>query len=256
LSLDECYLDVSNDKKNIGIATKIGTEIKERIKKELKLTASVGVAPNKLLAKISSDINKPDGIFVVKPNQVDEFMENLDVKKIWGVGKVTLKKLNDMGIKTCGDLQKFSEVELLRNFGSFGESLYYYSRGIDESKVISEWETKSISSERTFAKDTNDLAEIKEILRKEIISVSEGLRKNNFLGKTIILKIKFSDFKSITRSSTLEYYTDFTEEIYDVCLKMLSKIDLTNKKIRLVGGGISNLKDRAEFENNLFENGN
>jgi DNA polymerase-4 len=252
LSLDECYLDVTSDKKGIGVATKIGFEIKERIKSELKLTASVGVAPNKLLAKISSDINKPDGIFVIKPSQVDSFMKTLDVKRIWGVGKVTLKKLHGLGVKTCEDLQKFSEVDLIKHFGKFGEALYYYARGIDESKVISEWETKSVSAERTFSTDTNDTGYIKEVLREEISNVTERLCKSALVGKTITLKVKFSDFKQITRSFSLPYHTNYTEEVYEICVNLLSKIDLSKRKIRLIGAGVSNLSEKSETEKSLF----
>jgi DNA polymerase IV len=252
VSLDECYLDVTLDKKGIGVATNIGLEIKNRIKEELNLTASVGVAPNKLLAKIASDINKPDGIYVVKPSQIEEFMKNLPVKKIWGVGKVTAKKLSEMDVKTCFDLQKYSEIELIKHFGKFGETLFYYARGIDESPVISEWETKSISSERTFSKDTNDISYIKEVLREEISIISEQLNKKNLVGKTITLKVKFSDFKSITRSKTLNDFTNYTEEIFDICLGLLLKIDLSTKKIRLIGGSISGLHDKKDVNTNLF----
>jgi DNA polymerase IV len=253
ISLDECYLDVTIDKKNIGIATEIGFTLKEKIKNELSITASVGVAPNKLLAKIASDINKPDGIFVIKPGQIDDFMTNLDVKKLWGVGKVTLKKLNSLGITNCGELQRLSEIELIRQFGSFGETLYYYSRGTDDSAVISEYDRKSIGSEQTFSFDTNDMDYIKKALRNEVIIVSDRLEKSNLCGKTVTLKIKFADFKRITRSLTLEHYTDYTEEIYECCSNLLIKAMIDKPMIRLIGLSVTNLLNKDEVNRNLFD---
>ena len=253
LSLDECYLDVTVDKKNVKIATKIGNLLRERIKKELELTASVGVAPNKLLAKIASDINKPDGIFVIKPGQVEEFIKRLDVKKIWGVGKVTLKRLNDMGIKTCGQMQQLSEIELIKNFGKFGESLFYFCRGIDEGPVIPEYDIKSIGSERTFPFDTDDLDYIKDALRNEVIIVSSRLEKGNLTGKTITLKLKYADFKRITRSVTLDHYTDYTEEIYDNCIRLYKNPSVEKKKIRLIGLAVTNLALKDDINKSLFD---
>ena len=147
LSLDECYLDVTENKKEIKTAVEIAGILKNRIKTELHLTASVGVAPNKLLAKIASEVNKPDGLFVIKPHQVESFMKNLGIEKIWGVGKVTAKKMIEMNIRTCADLQKYSKVELSRFFGKFGETLFEFARGIDEREVVTDYEIKSIGSE-------------------------------------------------------------------------------------------------------------
>ena len=133
VSLDECYLDVTQNKKGIETATEIAMLLKERIKKEMNLTASAGVAPNKLLAKIASDMNKPDGIKVIKPHQIDKFMKDLEVKKIWGVGKVTQERLKAMRVITCGDLQRFPADELVKHFGKFGVALYSSARGIEGS---------------------------------------------------------------------------------------------------------------------------
>jgi DNA polymerase-4 len=252
LSLDECYLDVTTDKQNIGVATNIGRLLMARIKNELNLTASVGVAPNKLLAKIASDINKPDGMFVIKPVQVADFMTDLEVKKIWGVGKVTQKNLNLLGITTCGELQTLSEIDLIRHFGKFGETLYYFARGIDESPVVPDYDIKSIGSEQTFPFDTDELYYLKEALRNEVIVVSTRLEENGLCGKTITLKVKFADFKRITRSMTLEHYTDYTEEIFDVCLNLLKNTGI-DKKIRLIGLAVSNLADKETVKKNLFD---
>jgi DNA polymerase-4 len=252
LSLDECYLDVTNDKKNIGVATKIGRLLMERIKNDLNLTASVGVAPNKLLAKIASDINKPNGIFVIKPAQVADFVKGLDVKKLWGVGKVTLKRLHSLGVTTCGELQGLSEIELIRHFGKFGETLFYFARGIDESPVVPDYDVKSIGSEQTFPHDTDEFDYIKNALRNEVVIVSDRLEKNGLCGKTVTLKVKFADFKRITRSMTLEHYTDYTEEIFDICLKLFKNTGI-NKKIRLIGLAVSNLADKEALKKNLFD---
>jgi DNA polymerase IV len=252
LSLDECYLDVTDNKKDIGIATKIGHLLKDKIKSELNLTASVGVAPNKLLAKIASDMNKPDGLFVIKPNQVENFMKDLDVKKIWGVGKVTVKKMNALGIRTCGDLQKLTEIELIRLFGKFGEALYHYARGIDESPVVPEYDIKSIGSERTFPYDTDDYDYIRKALRGEVVTVSGRLGDDGLCCKTVTLKVKFFDFKRITRSMTLPHYTDYTEEIFDVCDKLYKSAGI-DRKIRLIGLSVSNLVDKESLKRNLFD---
>jgi DNA polymerase IV len=235
LSLDEAYLDVTENKKRIPYATDIAVELKKRIKAGLGLTASAGVAPNKLLAKIASDERKPDGLFVIKPHQVDAFMKKLDVKKIWGVGKVTLAKLNNKGVFTCSDLQRYSEDELSALFGKFGHDLYFFCRGIDERPVITEREIKSIGAEITFRIDYLDPDKIKEAIYSQTERVSARLKKNNLKGRTITLKIKYADFSLITRSITLEETVCDIEKIYKAAEKLLEKTEAGERKIRLVG---------------------
>jgi DNA polymerase IV len=248
LSLDEAYLDVTENKKQIPYATEIAIALKERIKKELGLTASAGVAPNKLLAKIASDEKKPDGLFVIKPHQVDPFMQKLDVKKIWGVGKVTLSKLNRMGVFTCGDLQRYSTEELSGLFGKFGHSLYSFCRGIDERPVITEREIKSVGAETTFRTDYLDVEKIKEAIFKQAERVSGRLKKNNLEGRTITIKIKYADFSQITRSVTLEYPICNAEKIYKAAEKLLEKTEAGERKIRLVGVSAGNLRQEKNIK--------
>jgi DNA polymerase-4 len=251
LSLDECYLDVTENKKNINTATEIAIELKKRIKKELDLTASVGVAPNKLLAKIASEINKPDGLFIIKPHQVDDFIKNLDVSRLWGVGRATYNKLKEMNINTCGELQKLSIVELVDNFGIFGETLYDFARGIDNREVETEHEVKSIGSEITFPYDTDDMTFIKKNLYEQLEIVIKRLMKYSIKAKTITVKIKYADFKKITRSRSISYFTDNINEVFKIASVLLKKSEIGRKKIRLIGISLSNFdsyKDKGQLE--------
>jgi DNA polymerase-4 len=254
LSLDECYLDVTVNKKNIISATEIAIEIKKRIKNELQLTATAGVAPNKLIAKIASNMNKPDGLTVIKPKDVDNFMKDLSIKKIWGVGKVTQKKMENMRIETCNDLQKIEMPELINIFGKFGESLYYFCRGIDNREVETDREIKSIGSEITFPSDSINLHYLKEKLYKEIETISFRLNKSKIKGKTITLKAKYSDFSSVTRSKTLNDYTDNQTIIFQTCLEMFEKTDIGKKPVRLIGASVTNfLNEEDLWKNSIFE---
>jgi DNA polymerase-4 len=246
LSLDEGFLDISKTAKDFNEAVKIAQQIKQEIKKELNLTASAGVSINKLLAKIASDYQKPDGLFVIAEEDINDFMQNLDIKKIFGVGKVAYKQMLRYNIKTCGDLQKLSLIEAIKRFGSFGEQLYYYARGIDTRAVSEEGVLKSIGSERTLPVDSANLKIIQNILFDELKIVVSRLNKNNFLTKTISIKIKYDNFKQITRSKS---FSDAVEEfpiIYQVCLDLLTKSDVLNRPIRLIGVSLSNFVKKGE----------
>jgi DNA polymerase IV len=248
LSLDECYLDVTENKLGIQTATEIAEKLRLKIKKELNLTASVGVAPNKLLAKIASDMNKPDGIFIIKPNQINNFIKILDVGKIWGVGKVSGKILKDLNIKTCNDLQKYSIPELVDLFGIFGETLYYFCRGIDERLVDNTYEVKSIGAENTFPVDTSDMATINNELFKQLERVYLRLKEESLKAKTITVKVKYADFIQNTRSKSIGYYTDSYDEIKNTCLELLGKTEIKTKKIRLIGVTLSNFDNKDSMQ--------
>ncbi|MBN2546961.1 MAG: DNA polymerase IV [Spirochaetes bacterium] len=251
LSLDECFLDVTKNRLGIATAVEIGKSIKSMIKMELHLTASIGIAPNKLLAKIASDYKKPDGFLVIKPHQVDSFIKNLEVDKLWGVGKVTFEKMIKMNIKTCLDLQKFSMIELIDQFGSYGETLYYFARGIDEREVISERIEKSIGAERTFTADTDDLEVLNEALKSYTKIVVDRLVSENIKAKTITLKLKYEDFSHITRSKTMGYYINDFEEIYNIASNLLKENYDGMLKIRLIGISVSNLNTQNKGQLNL-----
>ncbi|NVJ62542.1 MAG: DNA polymerase IV [Gammaproteobacteria bacterium] len=209
LSLDEAYLDVSSSEHHSGSATWIAQQIKSDIFHEVGLTASAGVAPNKFLAKIASDWNKPDGLKVITPEQVDDFVFQLPVEKIHGVGKVTARKLHNLNFRSCGDLQGATETELIERFGKFGKSLFRYARGIDERQVASHRERKSVSVETTFRDDKHSLEE----LYRELPGLIESLerRLNNLSSrsfKSLFVKIKFSDFTSTTKERRAEFILD------------------------------------------------
>lgn len=240
VSLDEAYLDVTRNKKDIATATEIAVLLKKRIKEELALTASAGVAPNKLLAKIASDEKKPDGLFVIKPHQIEYFVKDLEVRKLWGVGKVTQEKLQGMGVLTCGDLQQFSKDELMQAFGKFGNTLYLFARGIDERPVESRRIIKSAGAEITFPEDYLDIELIKEALFNQAKRVCDRLKRKNIKGKTIVIKLKYSDFVQITRNSTIDHFTDDFDEIYAVAERLLAKTEAGTRKIRLVGVSVGN----------------
>jgi DNA polymerase IV len=251
LSLDECYLDVTENKKNIKTAVEIAKILKNRIKDELHLTASVGVAPNKLLAKIASEVNKPDGIFVIKPHQVESFVKTLSVNKLWGVGKVTAKKMEELGIKTCFDLEKYSVPELSGMFGAFGETLYDFARGIDDRGVITHYDAKSIGSETTFPYDSDDLTFIKSKLLGEIETVYARVEKKNIKFKTVTLKAKYADFQSITRSKTFSGYRNGKADIIKTCGLLFKKTEIGRKKIRLIGVSVSNFSENSNCVSQL-----
>jgi DNA polymerase-4 len=237
LSLDEAFLDVTQSDACHGSATLIARELKYRIRKEIGLIASAGVAPNKFIAKIASDWQKPDGLFVVPPEQVDEFVRALPVEKIWGVGKVTAEKLHRLGYRTCGDLRKASLPDLTRNFGSFGASLLEFSFGRDDRPVTVDGHRKSLSVENTFPEDLTHHecpAQVCE-LRKKMLSRLERFleRKPDHAVKGISIKVKFSDFRSTTVDTI---GTDLSEDNY---LKLLQEgLNRSELPVRLLGCGV------------------
>jgi DNA polymerase IV len=234
LSLDEAFLDVTNCPYCKGSATLIAQVIKRRIKKELNLTASAGVAPNKFLAKVASDWQKPDGLFVITPNQVDDFVKQLPVTEIFGVGKVTAKKLHDIGIFSCADLQKKSLLELQEDFGKLGERLFELCRGIDERSVETEYVRKSLSVEETFPVDLHN---IEDCLAKIPALVVELKRRLEYEQELIIakqfVKIKFYDFSKTTAEQIV---MQFDENYFIELFKR--GFERHNKPIRLLGVGV------------------
>ncbi|MBF0196665.1 MAG: DNA polymerase IV [Planctomycetes bacterium] len=251
ISLDEAFLDVTQSNSQHSYAMDIAREIKERIANEVGLVASAGVAPNKFLAKIASDYDKPDGFFVIRPHEITEFMKKLPIRRIWGVGKVMEQKLLDLGIHTSADFQKFPEDFLLNKFGKFGPELIKLSQGIDESSVKPYREPKSIGNENTFAHNLYDLGEIKEIIKKLCSKVSLRLKKKDYYCRGIQLKVKYADFDVITRSAMLEEPCDTEEIITQSALALISKTELGTRPARLVGVSLSHLQHCNE-EPTLF----
>lgn len=255
LSIDEAFLDVTNDKKNIGSATVIARKIRSEIKARTGLTASAGVSVNKFLAKIASDINKPDGLFLIRPEDAEKFIEDLAVEKFYGIGKVTAQKMHKLGIHTGADLKKWDLVSLVRNFGKAGVFFYDIVRGIDERPVEPDQERKSVGTELTYEKDLITRFEIIAELYRLEKELMERLENSETTGRTITLKVKFSDFKQITRSKTLQNYIRDFDTLHKEVSGIRKLLKLEGSRIRLLGLSISNLEteDCADRQLYLFE---
>ena len=239
LSLDEAYLDVTVNKKNMPSATIIARELKERIKDATGLTASAGVSINKFLAKIASDYKKPDGLFVITTKEAEAFVEGLKIEQFWGVGKVTAERMHRLGISTGADLKKFSEQELVNLFGKAGHLFYQNARAIDNREVQSDRIRKSIGAETTFQEDIQELEELKVRLKEVADEVWQRVSKRDFYGRTITLKIKYADFEQITRSKTMPWFVNDFNVFWQTAQNLLEIVDRT-KKIRLIGLTVSN----------------
>lgn len=253
LSLDEAYLDVTNDKQNIGSAIDIAGQIRAAIRQELNLTASAGVSVNKFVAKIASDMNKPDGLTFIAPTEVVAFMEQLPVEKFYGVGKVTADKMKKMNLFTGADLKRLAEEELVQYFGKAGRFYYRIVRGIDERPVVADRETKSVAAEDTFAYDLTDVAEMNTELDKLALLVAGRLERYGLKGRTITLKIKYSDFKQITRSRSCQMPVCEAGILSSTAKELLQATDLTDKKIRLLGISVSNFREPVTQESRVVD---
>lgn len=243
LSLDEAFLDVTHNHKNIPSATIIAKEIKQRIFEQTGLRASAGVSINKFLAKIASDYQKPNGLFVILPQDAEKFVEGLKIEQFFGVGKVTAKKMHELGIRTGYDLKQKSETELVKVFGKAGHSYYLNARGIDPREVEPNRITKSISAENTFGKDMDSLMLLSVELYHITKEVMKRLEEEKFYGRTVTLKVKYADFKIITRSRTLPNRINDFQNLWSVAKELLKHVDLTRDGVRLLGLGVSNAND-------------
>jgi len=236
LSLDEAFLDVTVNHKGSRSATLIAKEIKQKIFNHTHLTASAGVSYNKFLAKVASDYRKPNGFFLIEPDKAESFIEKLPINKFFGVGKVTAKRMAELGIKDGYDLKKWSEIDLVREFGKAGILFYQFARGIDEREVESERIRKSLGAEVTFLDDLFELVDVLSALDQIAHEVEQRAKKRVFLARTLTLKIKYSDFTVITRSKTVNYYINNYKKLFDLGKELLFQIDgIEDKKIRLMG---------------------
>ena len=251
LSLDEAFLDVSDCKQCKGSATLIAREIRKRIETEIGITVSAGIAPNKFIAKVASDWNKPNGQTVVPPDQVDQFLADLPVRKIWGVGKVTAERLEKQGISTCADVRRFDIFQFVQLFGQFGEHIHKLAHGIDERQVVSEWRRKSVSVENTYAEDLPDLTSCCQQLPALIESLETRISKldDDYRIQNCFLKMKFHNFNQTTieRQQTLPGLSDYTK----LCEEAWSRGKIP---VRLIGIGVKllDLTD-ASGQMDLFE---
>ncbi len=241
LSLDEAYLDVTSHKKGKPSATLIAKEIKDRIYQETSLTASAGISINKFLAKTASDYRKPNGIFLIKPEDAEAFVENLPIEKFYGVGKVTAKKMNQLGIFNGFDLKKFSEYDLIRHFGKTGSYYYHIARAIDNRKVEPFRAQKSVGAENTFESDLYEKEDLLFELKAIANDLIERIIKAQAFGRTLTIKVKFNDFKQITRSKTFSEEIETMEQLWDGTCEIFNSVDLKDQKVRLLGLSVSGL---------------
>ena len=247
LSLDEAYLDVTENKTGLPTATIVARTIREQIRQELNLTASAGVAPNKFLAKIASDWRKPDGLFVIQPDEVDVFLPPLPVGRLPGVGKVTGERLAKLGVQTVGDLRKLELAALERHFGRYGLRLHELARGVDNSEVVPNRPTQSISVEDTFERDV-PLTGTEPMIRRLAEKLWSASRKESRTARTVVLKLKTSEFKILTRSHTPESPPSSCEELTDIALALRERVNLTpQQRFRLVGVGLSNFQEADDI---------
>jgi DNA polymerase IV len=243
LSLDEAYLDVTENKTGLSTATRVARTIREQIRQELQLTASAGVAPNKFLAKVASDWRKPDGLFVIRPEGVDAFLSPLPVSRLPGVGKVTEKRLEDLGVQTVEHLRNLDVTALDEYFGRYGVRLYELARGIDRSEVIPNRPTKSISAEDTFENDVL-LTKTEPTICRLAERVWAASRKESRIARTVVLKLKTSDFNILTRSCTPCSPPASCEEVTNIALSLRERVELDpGQHFRLVGVGLSNFRE-------------
>lgn len=246
LSLDEAYLDVTVNKTGLASATDVARVIRSEILQETRLTASAGVAPNKFLAKIASDWNKPDGLFVIKPSQVLAFLQPLPVRKVPGVGKVMQGKLEALGVQTVGDLARFSAVELEHRFGRYGVRLHELSQGIDNRAVQPDAPLQQISAETTLMVD-QPLQALDEVLSRLAIKLWDQALKKGAVGRTVVLKLKTDRFRIVTRTLTLTRAPGSAEDLAMVAQQLCARVDLPDStRYRLAGVGMSNFENVAE----------
>jgi DNA polymerase-4 len=258
LSLDEAYLDVSETLQPGQSATAVAQEIRQRIKETTQLTASAGVGPSKFIAKLASDMRKPDGLTVIKPEHVDAFMAALPVGKFHGVGKATEERLNRIGLFTGADIRALGKEDMQRHFGKTGAWLFEIANGIDNRPVASDWIRKSLGAEETFDKDLDDRDAMRAVLYTIAEEVNRRLTKAELSGKTITLKVRYTTFERISRSRTLPRFTCDIQQLYEVASELLETTDAGPRPVRLLGISVSQLNNvPPAFGNQLqldFEN--
>jgi DNA polymerase-4 len=243
LSLDEAYLDVTENKKQMTSATQIAREIRERIFATTSLTASAGVSFNKFLAKVASGYRKPNGMTVIKPEQAEDFLNKLSIEDFYGVGKATAQRMKELGIHHGADLRTWEQEDLMEHFGKHGRYYYQVVRGIDQREVEPERERKSLGAEETFDRDYISKEEMRQQLKNIAEDVAQRLTKHQLAGKSITLKIKFADFSVMSRSKTLLNPIYKEKDLFQTVTDMLYHIELHGKPVRLLGISLSNLSE-------------
>jgi len=250
LSLDEAYLDVTENHINLPSATLIAQRIRKQIKEKTRLTASAGVAHNKFLAKVASDLDKPDGLSVILPEDAEEFLEKLPIGEFYGIGDATESKMKSLGIYTGKDLKEWPEIDLVEKFGKTGRYYYRIVRGIDKREVKTHRIRKSIGKERTFSEDIDDLSWIHTFLKELAVKIAKSMKNKQAAGKTVTLKVRYDDFETITRSTSFTHYIDDAKDIGETAISLLEETQVGDRKVRLLGITLSNLnlKERGHFK--------
>jgi DNA polymerase IV len=239
VSIDEAYVDITGTESLHGPPEILARKIKEAIRERTTLSSSVGIAPNRFLAKIASELNKPDGLTFLKEQDVPALLRSLPIGKLPGIGEKTAQLLKGLGVAVAADILRFSQEFWVKRLGKSGAHLYQRARGIGSATVTPHAEAKSCSAEDTFATDTDDLEELKNWLLRQAQEVGRDLRRHGVKGKTITLKVKFADFKTVTRSRTLPEPIHSTRGIYDIAVRLLEELKLAGR-VRLIGVGVSN----------------
>jgi DNA polymerase-4 len=252
LSVDEAFLDLSGTEKLLGEASDVARRLKTRIKSEVGLTASIGVAPNKFVAKLASDLRKPEGLVVVKPEEIDALLLSLPVNKLWGIGPVTAEKLEKVGIHRVSDLRSHSPETLSRWLGRDADWFLRLAHGIDDRPVVPDREAKSIGQEQTFGVDAVDPEEVRRVLFEQVEQVGWRLRKHHLFARSITLKIRYGEFETITRSMTLKAPTDSTSLLWNAAGKVFDTWRTSHfRPVRLIGVSASQL-NTGEGQLSLF----
>lgn len=241
LSLDEAFLDVTENHKDIPSGTLIAKQIRREIKKETQLNASAGVSYNKFLAKIASDLNKPNGQAVITPKEAPAFLEQLPIGEFYGIGDATEQKMHSLDIHNGADLKEWSEIDLIERFGKTGRFYYNIVRGIDHREVKTDRIRKSIGKERTFSEDIDDINWIHSFFDELAEKIVKRMKNKSAAGKTVTIKVRYSDFTTVTRSTSFDYYIDDAEEIAETAKMLLEQTDAGKRKVRLLGITLSNL---------------
>ncbi len=253
LSIDEAFMDMSGSYRLFGNEYEIGGQLKQKIYSQTGLTASVGIATCKSVAKIASDFDKPDGLTVVHPDKIQDFLDPLPVTRLWGIGKKTFDSLQFLGIKTVKQLRSYPLDVLKQKYGKMGDHIYRMARGEDEREVVTRGDVKSVSNERTFGTDQEDF----DIVRNTIFALTEKvggrLRRAGIRGQTVQLKIRFEDFKTFTRSHTLNHPTSLTHELFQNVELLLAEFDPLKFPVRLVGVGVSHLVKESGVQLSLWD---
>ena len=242
LSVDEAFLDMTGTERLLGEPIAVANRLKQRIKSDLGLTASVGIAPNKFLAKLASDLKKPDGLVTIRPNEIDPILIPLPIGKLWGVGPVTAEKLGRLGIHKIGDLRRQSREQLEKLLGRDAEHYMRICRGHDDRPVVPDRQAKSIGQEQTFGVNLTDPAEVRRVLFEQVEQVGRQLRQHHLYARTVSVKIRFGDFQTITRATTLETPTDGTSDLWTAASSLFETWTQTNfQPVRLIGASASSL---------------